>query len=69
MKTITRKSNNVSLYYISDDTNVDIQCEMIKYAVKNYDEYLESIKDNSEILKEQQGPKAVQRMLDIITEA
>ncbi len=51
------------------DTNVDIQCEMIKYAVKNYDEYLESIKDNSEILKEQQGPKAVQRMLDIITEA
>ena len=51
------------------DTNVDVQCEMIKYAVKNYDEYLESIKDNSEILKEQQGPKAVQRMLDIITEA
>jgi len=27
MKTITRKSNNVSLYYISDDTNVDIQAD------------------------------------------
>ena len=51
------------------DTNVDAQCEMIKYAIENYDDYVESIKDNAEKLKTEQGPMAVQRMIKIITEA
>ena len=51
------------------DTNVDVQCEMIKYAIENYDDYVESIKDNAEKLKTEQGPMAVERMIKIITEA
>tara|TARA_B100002019_G_C21254949_1_gene593292 strand:- start:88 stop:1116 length:1029 start_codon:yes stop_codon:yes gene_type:complete len=51
------------------DVNVDAQCEMIKYAIENYDEYVDSIRENAERLKTEQGPTAVERMLKVITEA
>jgi len=51
------------------DSDVDTQCQMIEFAIENYDEYVDSIKENAEKLKDEQGPMAVQRMLKIISEA
>tara|TARA_B100001094_G_scaffold29566_1_gene24654 strand:- start:428 stop:1459 length:1032 start_codon:yes stop_codon:yes gene_type:complete len=51
------------------DSDVDVQCEMIQFAIEHYDEYIEPIKENAEKLKDEQGPTAVQRMLKIISEA
>ncbi len=50
------------------DKNVDVQCQMIEYAIENYDEYIEVMKENSEEIKKIQGPTAVERMLNHILE-